>query len=500
MFDRRPAARGQFRKSVQLDYKTLEAMRLHHPAWNFLRADLAPLVTSFLHRVFLVPNVRSLPLSELKEKLEDELFHLRQVHGEDKFPRSATAYLDDWAQDDKGWLRKFYPPGQDEPSYDLTPASEKAIAWLAQLLERHFVGTESRLMLVFALLREMIEGTETDPKARVQELRNKQAELQLEIDRLHQGDLDLLDDTGLKDRFLQLSATARQLLGDFREVEENFRKLDRSVRERIALWDGTKGALLDEILGERDAITDSDQGRSFQAFWDFLMSQSKQEELGSMLEKVLALPAVASLKPDARLRRVHYDWLTAGEHTQRMVATLSQQLRRFLDDQAFMENRRILEILKSIEGQALKVRERPPEGEFMTLDESRVDIELPMDRPLYTPPLKVKLTSDQLEAGEAQLDTRRLFDQIVVDRAKLADRVRTALGSRTQVSLGELIQEHPLEHGLAELVGYLWLATEENRAMIDESGLEKISWTDAEQKRKMAELPRVIFVRSMCSR
>jgi hypothetical protein len=33
------------------------------------------------------------------------------------------------------------------------------------------------------------------------------------------------------------------------------------------------------------------------------------------------------------LKRVHYDWLEAGEHTQRTVALLSQELRRFLDDQ-----------------------------------------------------------------------------------------------------------------------------------------------------------------------
>ena len=35
---------------------------------------------------------------------------------------------------------------------------------------------------------------------------------------------------------------------------------------------------LQKILGERDVIADSDQGRSFRAFWDFLMSQARQEE------------------------------------------------------------------------------------------------------------------------------------------------------------------------------------------------------------------------------
>lgn len=36
---------------------------------------------------------------------------------------------------------------------------------------------------------------------------------------------------------------------DFREVEHNFRVLDRRVRERIALFQGAKGELLEEIMG-----------------------------------------------------------------------------------------------------------------------------------------------------------------------------------------------------------------------------------------------------------
>jgi hypothetical protein len=64
----------------------------------------------------------------------------------------------------------------------------------------------------------------------------------------------------------------------------------------------------------------------------------RQEKLTALLDRALALPPVRELRSDVRLRRVHYDWLEAGEHTQRTVAQLSQQLRRFLDDQAWLEN------------------------------------------------------------------------------------------------------------------------------------------------------------------
>ena len=43
---------------VSMDYTTLSHLRNSHPAWRLLRSDHAPLVTSFLHRVFVAPNVR----------------------------------------------------------------------------------------------------------------------------------------------------------------------------------------------------------------------------------------------------------------------------------------------------------------------------------------------------------------------------------------------------------------------------------------------------------
>jgi hypothetical protein len=136
-------------------------------------ADHAPLIVSFLHRVFLNENVRDISQVELISELEDELLYLREVEGEEKFPRSAAAYIEERAQDDKGWLRKFYPIGSDEPAYDITSATEKAIGWLEGLTTRKFVGTESRLMMVFELLRQMIDGTEIDPDKRIIELQKK---------------------------------------------------------------------------------------------------------------------------------------------------------------------------------------------------------------------------------------------------------------------------------------------------------------------------------------
>ena len=68
------------------------------------------MVISFLHKTFVQPNVRAMALPELAAKLADHLYALREIEGEAAFPKRAEQYLDDWASDDKGWLRKYYPP------------------------------------------------------------------------------------------------------------------------------------------------------------------------------------------------------------------------------------------------------------------------------------------------------------------------------------------------------------------------------------------------------
>ena len=486
---------------MPLDYPTLDALRMRHPAWRLLRSDHAPLAVSFLHRAFVATNVRVVAAPLLAEALEDELYALREQLGDGAFPKGALEYLNDWASPEKGWLRKFYLHGSDEPQFDLTPAAEKAIAWLGTLTERTFVGTESRLLTLFELLRQMGEGSEADPDKRLAELHARRRQIDEEIARVEAGDVRLLDDAGLKDRFQQFMQMARDLLGDFREVEQNFRLLDRHVRERIALWEGSKGALVEEIMGERDAIADSDQGSSFRAFWDFLMSSRRQEELSERLDRVLALPAIMNMRPDARTRRIHYDWLEAGEHTQRTVAQLSQQLRRFLDDQAWLENRRIMDILRGIETKALGLRDAPPLGSIMEIETASADIELPMERPLYLPALRPIIANVAIETGEADLDASALYTQVVVDRARLASHIRRCLQDQPQVTLAELTASQPLTHGLAELVAYLQLSAEPGtfRATVDESLSDTIEWqangADGTTMIKRATMPRVIFTR-----
>ena len=79
------------------------------------------------------------------------------------------------------------------------------------------------------------------PDVRLAELRRRREEIDAEIAAVEAGSSRSSIPTGVRDRYQQFSATARELLSDFREVEENFRRLDRAAREKIASWDGLQG-------------------------------------------------------------------------------------------------------------------------------------------------------------------------------------------------------------------------------------------------------------------
>lgn len=191
--------------------------------------------------------------------------------------------------------------------------------------------------------------------------------------------------------------------------------------------------------------------------------------------------------------------MEAGEHTQRTVAELSRQLRRFLDDQVWLENPRITEILHGIEAKVVALCDTQPAGEVMSIAAAAADIELPMERPLHTPTLKPKIADIALADGADDIDAAALFSQVVIDKAQLARHIRHALQDKSQITLAELCRSRPLQHGLAELVAYLQLGGDSFKTTVDEGAEDLIVWqTQAEDGRefsRQARLPRVIFVR-----
>ena len=478
-----------------MSFEFLELLRKQNSAWRLLASQQAPMAAAFLYKEFIAENRRMIAEQELIGRMDNFVERINQGRDEHIFPRNAKEYLDEWADDEHGWLRKFYPSGHDEPHFDITSLAQKAIEWLLSLRQQTFIGTESRLITVFDLLHQIAERSESNPELRLAELERRKAELEQEISRVKTGKVELLDDTQVKERFWQAMTIAREIMSDFRAVEQNFRDLDRSMREKIAIWNKGKGELLATFFNEKDGINQSEQGKSFSAFWNYLMSSESQEDFQTTIEKVLALQAVKELAAEQNVRHINADWVNAGAHVQETVAVLSEQLRRYVDENFLEEERRISQIIQEIESKGVAVHNNMPKTWELVINGIAPELSLPLDRPLFTPPQRPEIRDDVITAGDENISTDALFTQVYVDKDKLKNRIDFLLQSQGNISLSEIIEHYPLELGLSELITYMVIAGDNEKASFKADKQAQVQWQDENGKQKIARFDEIIFQR-----
>jgi hypothetical protein len=171
-------------------------------------------------------------------------------------------------------------------------------------------------------------------------------------------------------------------------------------------------------------------------------------------------------------------------------------MRRLLDDKVFLENKRIMQLIRSVESGALATREQPPSGDFMTIAAPSVDIILPFERPLYEPSRRVMVDDAVETADDADVDAGALFSQFHVDKERLKANIDAVLAKGAeQATLAEITEEHPVEQGLAEIVAYYQLATESDWATINPDAEQRIAWQLEDGSIREATLEQIIFGR-----
>jgi len=180
---------------------------------------------------------------------------------------------------------------------------------------------------------------------------------------------------------------------------------------------------------------------------------------------------------------------------QRTSALLSEQLRRYLDDQVWRENKRILQLIGEIERHAVGLKEAlPKEREFAWLADTRANIQLPMNRSLFRPDQQHKVLLEAAEDGSQAISSDALFQQQYIDMQRLQGNIRKVLQQHEQISLAQLCALHPVQQGLSEVLAYMNLASQNSRADIDDQQQEVIRWR-ASTGYKQLTLPRVLFCR-----
>lgn len=481
--------------SDDMSYEYLQNLRSYNPTWKLLTATRASLIISFLYATFVRDNKRELPEYQLINSWDS---HMEQsnIPLDDRVP--AKELLTQCADDDFGWLRKFYPANSDEVHYDLTSSAQKAIEWVQSLKAQSFVGTESRLLLVFQLFHQIVEQSDEDPEWRIQELERRKGEIDEEIARVQQGNVKVLDSVQIKERYLQAMQISREILADFRSVEQNFRDLRQEMQGKITSWDKGKGELLKDFFQNQSGIQQSEQGKSFQGFFDFLMSHAAQDDFEQTIRSVGELDAVKTLAGSKNAYHIIREWVNGSKHVQDTLVVVSEQLRRYVDENFLQEERRINQIIKEIETAAVHIRNDIPRDMFMDMDGTNSEITLPFDRPLFSPPVPSKIEEPTLVYGDVQEDDGcALYTHISVDKKLIESQIDQILQTKPIVSLAQIIETYPLKMGLAELMAYLSLAYEKKNTLLQTEIQEPIMWKEIDGTIYKANFCRVIYSRDI---
>jgi len=334
-----------------------------------------------------------------------------------------------------------------------------------------------------------------DPVKRVEELEAQKRKIEQEIEAIENHRDIRFDSSRIKEHYMQIEEMVRKLKYDFSEIEYNFRRLNSEAMEKIALASAGKGEVLDSIFAIEDDIRESDQGKSFFAFWQLLSDVQSSERLAQLLEDIYRVDEIQELDSAKKLKDLKFSLLKNGEKVYGVSSKLIEQLRRFLDDRVWAENRRILELSKKIEKEALEIKEDAPKAKnFISLAGYKVTIDSIFSKSLFSPK-EEQLFTKELRDEEITLDMESFYDIFYVDETLLAQNIQKLLLEKDQVRLSEVIAQNPIKKGVAELVGYISLAKRSESVLIDEKVMESVVLEDSYGKCKKIALPKIIFVR-----
>ena len=461
-------------ENLIVQFKTLRPLHL-------LRAKNAPFILAFFYQAFKSPGVTTITNIELRSKLENFIEDLEYCEKDEELDANslfddycvrATQYIEKWSS--LGYLRK-YPSDEGEDMHELTYDTIKIFNWLELLQKRDFVGANSRFRDIFFKLKDMIEQSNDDPEARIAELEKKRFEIEEEINQIKLGKSPtVFNDTDIKERFYEINRAARELLGDFTEVEQNFQQIRKDLQRKYAENDLVKGSLLLHALNSLDEIYEKDQGKSFKSFWEFLMDEKKQTELGELTTQLYELLSNRDIdyNNDRFLKNLKRYLHASGRKVIDANAKLSEKISRMLSEKSLLERRRAIELIGSIRQSAYALVETPIKDDaFIEVEDDPMINLIDRYEPGYEKEDAVTPAFPTGQGGElsSDLDLNALFDQFSVDRKILLQRIDTMLLERSQVSLKEIVEEYGAEKGLSEIIGYFSIACSENHVILKDT-------------------------------
>lgn len=442
---------------------------------RMLRADSLAVMAALLATHLGAPGTR-LAAEDVHELIDADLEELRGHF--DLGAKSAKAYCDDWRS--AGLLVRRPAVASRGETYELSPAAIEALRFLDQLDEPARTLTESRLVGLMAAVHRLAMDTDADIGRRLQALRDERDAIDAQIERLLEGEVDVIDERRALERTADVLLQAQDLPGDFARVRARFEQLNQELRASILHAEGAQGSVLDDVFRGVDLIESSDEGRTFSAFSAMIRDPEQSAGFDADVAAVLDRDFSARLSPQARrtLRTLVRELKNGSREVHGVLTDFARGLRRYVHSQEFQRDRALRAALQEALAAAVPAsrRSRPYTDVGLTLELSAMRLGSVGEISPHDPSeFDTGATLADEPPGAVDLATlAALARETEIDYAELASNVNEVLTRAATASVAQVLETHPATQGVASVVGLLSLATRYGQVRTDAA--EWITW------------------------
>ena len=295
----------------------------------------------------------------------------------------AKRLIKEWT--DKG-LFANYQNEDGEIIYELSSHTNKVIDWVTSLKKEEYIGTESKFKTLFSQLKDLVEFSNEDREKRLELLRQKKEDIERQIESLEMGEeIEVYEDYQIEPRYNSLNKLAKELLSDFKEVDDNFKEIIKQIYKRQTDNEGKKN-ILNYIFDAYAELKDSQQGKSFYAFWEFLLSselQKEWDELTDLLYKTLDKRNIDS--KDKFLKEMKKHLFDAGEKVSKTNDRMSEKLSLIIRNNGNSDTQATKQVINDIKKLLLNTTQNK-ERNNASLSYEVVELNLPLERQLNLTP------------------------------------------------------------------------------------------------------------------
>ena len=435
------------------------------PSVELLRQRNRTLIFEFLLATFN-KDITNISFENLQLRLIDFTSHHKvslveesESNGFETIEIKAKNTIREWAN--KGFLTNYINENGDV-FYELSAHTNKVINWLYSLDKKEFVGAESKFKDIFNKLKELVEFTNEDKEKRIEILEDKKLKIEQEIQQLKIGeDVKVFEAHEIIPRFQQLILSAKELLSDFKEVEDNFKSITKDIYQKHTDKDLSKSDVLNFTFDALDDLKESHQGKSFYAFWRFLMDRNLQEEWSTLTDELYHTLNEKGIDINDTFLKGMKNYLhVSGKKVYQANDKMADKMSRIIRENSHPNRELTNKVIQEIKSHLTTISKTKTRPEISIALDTTTDINIPFEKRLTFEAKEEVVYDGKPTLADTNISQstqlNKIFNQNIIDKKLLRKRIKSMLNEKSQITLFEVIEKSGgIEKGLPELFGYL---------------------------------------------